>query len=201
MKTIALALALVSNALAGIVTLTMDEVPTQSIDGLTVSKGGEDFTFSNPSGTLFYDSSGPGIVTYVQDPSIQGSTAPFGVAFSVPVFSIQFGLAEDVETSVSPLATVSLFDSSLIPFATISFDSSLVDPFAEVQFNYSGGPITNILITPNSGPAALAFDNLTVDTVPEPSTFSLFAGVTGFAAATMLVKRVAKRQLANRAVI
>jgi hypothetical protein len=55
MKTIALALALVSNALAGIVTLTMDEVPTQSIDGLTVSKGGEDFTFS----ALRRNSTGP----------------------------------------------------------------------------------------------------------------------------------------------
>ena len=188
MKTIALALILVSSVVANTVTLTMDEVPLQPINGLTVSKGGENFTFSNRWGILLYNSSGPGNVTFVQDPSIQGTAAPFGIAFSDPVFSIQFGLAESSLSSIAPLATVELYYNSLVPFATMSFNSSLVDPFAEGQFNYSGGPVSNILIWPNAGPA-LAFDNLTVNTVPEPSSFLTLAGAAALAAARIFKQR------------
>ena len=83
-----------SSAIAGTVTLTMDEVGYQLIDGLTVTKGGESFTFSNPSQTLYYNSTGPGNITYVQGPSIQGYLSSFSVAFSNPVYGIQFGLSE-----------------------------------------------------------------------------------------------------------
>ena len=181
MKTLILVMALAASAMASTVTLTMTEVPNQQINGLTVSKGGENFTFSNASGTLFYDSAGPGIVTFVQDPSIQGATAPFAIAFSVPVSSIQFGMAELSSVPVGPLASVSLYFNSATPFAVLNFNSSLVDPFAEGQFNYSGSLVTNMLVTPNAGPPALAFDNLTVNTVPEPSTLGLIAGVVAFA--------------------
>jgi hypothetical protein len=186
MKAIIFAMAFVSSAIGGTITLTMDEVATQPINGLSVSKGGETFTFSNPLGTLFYNSVGPGSVTFVQDPSIQGGTAPFGIAFSVPVNSIQFGLAELTRSPITPLATVQLFLNSIIPFATLSFNSSLADPFAEGQFNYAGGPVSNILITPNAGPPALAFDNLTVNTVPEPSTISMLAGGLALVVARVL---------------
>jgi hypothetical protein len=184
-------LAFASSALASSITLTMNEVGNQPINGLIVSKGGLDFAFSNPSGTLFYNSAGPGSVTFVQDPSIQGATAPFGVAFSAPVFTIQFGLAMSFQTSLSPLATVDLYNNSPIPFLTMSFDSTLTDPFAEGLFQYSGGPVTNILITPNQIPGALAFDNLTVDTtVPEPaSLFLLGTGLAGIGIAAWRRKK------------
>ena len=189
MKIVILALALVSSTTAATVTLTMDEVASQAINGLTVSKGGESFTFSNPSGTLFYNSGGPGSVTFVQDPSIQGTTAPFGIAFALPVYSIRFGLAELISAPVTGMATVNLFFNSVVPFATISFNSSLVDPFAEGQFTFSGGPVSNILITPNVGPSNLAFDNLTVNTTPEPSTFAMLVGAGALAAARILRRR------------
>jgi hypothetical protein len=140
----------------------MDEVPTQLINGLTVSKGGVDFTFSNPANTLFYHSVGPGSVTYVQDPSIQGLTSPFSVTFSVPVTSIRFGLAE---RAFVPLfgASVTLSDSSMHPF-----DLMLVNPFAEGQFVYSGTPVTGFLLSPAPGGTNLAFDNLDVTPSPVP---------------------------------
>ena len=190
MKLFILAVALVSSAMAATVTLTMDEVANQPINGLTVSKGGESFTFSNPSGTLLYNSGGPGSLTFVQDPSIQGTTAPFGIAFALPVYSIRFGLAELTPAPVTGMATVNLFFNSVVPFATMSFNSSLVDPFAEGQFTFSGGPVSNILITPNAGPPNLAFDNLTVNTAaPEPSTFAMLVGAAALAAARILRRR------------
>lgn len=195
MKAIILAMALEWGAMASTITLTMDEVSSRPINGLTVARGGESFTFSNPSQTLFYNSFGPGHVTFVQDPSIQGSTSPFGIAFSVPVDSIRFGLAELSATPQMPLAQVSLFFNSNAPFATISFNSSLTDPFAEGQFNFAGRPVTNILITPNAGPPALAFDNLSVDAIPEPSTFFMLVGAATVAGLGLFRRRRARRDL------
>jgi hypothetical protein len=151
-----------ATAKADTVTLTMDEVPFQPINGLTVTKGGESFTFLDPIGTLFYNSFGPGQVTFVQDPSIQGPLQSFDVAFSVPVTSIQFGLAE---LAVSPLTGAQVTLSS---GAALLFNLSLADPFAEGQFTYSGSPVTGFHLTPAPGGFALAFDNLTVTLVPGP---------------------------------
>jgi hypothetical protein len=176
MKIVALSLLFATCSMAATVTLTMSEVPIQLIDGLVVSKGGLNFTFANAARTLFYNSSGPGTVTYIQDPSIQGTASQFSVSFSAPVFSVQFGMAE-LSSSLGQLATVDLFNASSIPFATVVLNATLVDPFAEGLFNFSGGPVTNIRVTPTVAPA-LAFDNLTVVTaVPEPSNLLLIAGV------------------------
>jgi hypothetical protein len=149
-----------ATAKADTVTLTMTEVPFQPINGLTVTKGGESFTFSDPIRTLFYNSFGPGQRTFVQDPSIEGPLQPFDVAFSVPVTSIQFGLAELASVALTG-AQVTLWSG-----ATLLFNLSLVDPFPEGQFTYSGSPVTGFHLTPASGAIALAFDNLTVTPVP-----------------------------------
>jgi hypothetical protein len=98
----------------------------------------------------------------VQDPSIQGPLQSFGVAFSVPVTSIQFGLAEKAFVALTG-ARVTLSSGD-----TFLFNLSLVDPFPEGQFTYSGSPVTSFNLTPAPGGAALAFDNLTVTTVPRP---------------------------------
>jgi hypothetical protein len=175
-----------TGAVAAPITLTMDEVPSQLIDGLTVSKGGVDFTFSNPANTLSYNSIGPGISTYIQGASIQGSRNPFSVTFSAPVRSISFGLAE---LNFAPLfgASVTLSDGT-----SLLFDLPLVDPFAEGQFSWTGSPVTGFSLTPAAGGAALAFDNLRIDTVPEPLTVSLFgAGLAGAVAMRRRKKKVA----------
>ena len=169
---LALLLLAVTSAIATPVTLTMDEVPLRPINGLTVTKGGIGFTFSDSSNTLFYHSGGPGIVTYVQDPSIQGPNVPLSVSFSIPVNFIQFGLAE---LSLQQLtgAQVTLSDGT-----NHFFDLLLTDPFSEGQFTYLGAFVTGFKLTAVSGPSAIAFDNLTVDNaapVPEPSSLPLLA--------------------------
>jgi hypothetical protein len=172
MKLVAVALLVVTSSMASTITLTMTEVSTQLIDGLVISKGGVNFTFTNAARTVLYNSSGPGTTTFIQDPSIQGTTSQFSVGFSVPVSSVQFGMAE-LSSTLGQLATVDLFNNSALPFATVVLNASLADPFAEGLFSFSSGLVTNIRITPNALPPALAFDNLTVVTaVPEPSNFS-----------------------------
>jgi PEP-CTERM motif len=173
----ALAIVPVPPASASTVTLTMDEVPSQSVSGLglTVIKGGESFTFT---GNATYNTFGPGNVTFVQDPSIVG-VGPLSVALSTPVTSIQFGYAE---SGLSQLFGVQV---GLSNGATSSFDLLLTDPYPEGLFTWSGAPVTGFTVTP-VGDNAFAFDNLTVTTaVPEPSTWAMmilgFAGI-GFMA-------------------
>jgi hypothetical protein len=170
-----------TTAMATTVTLTMNEVPTQPIHNLTVTKSGVSFTFTEPTLALLYNSSGPGSVTFVQDPSIQGLLRPFSVTFSEPVNFIQFGL---VELSVTPLtgASVLLSNGMAIPFSL-----PLVDPFAEGQFTYSGAPVTGFSLTPAPNVPFMAFDNLTVNTltVPEPASLSLL--IAGMFTATILL--------------
>src|SRR5262245_60008480 len=86
-----------ATAMATTVTLTMEEVPLQPIHLLTVTKSGVSFTFTEPTGALLYNVPPPPTMTYVQGPTIQGPLRNFSVAFSTPVDSIQFGLAESTD--------------------------------------------------------------------------------------------------------
>jgi hypothetical protein len=194
MKTLAVALACLSSAFAGSVTLTMDEVPTQAINGLVVTKGGITFTFSDPGLNDFYNSPNGGQMTYVQDPSLEGQAADvFTITFSAPMFDIFLGMAES--TMVAPgaqLASVNLYNGVTL-LGTQTFNSTLADPFDEGQFIYQGslGLVTSIQITPNNtGTPAMAIDNLFVATSPEPSTLmSSFAGATVLAGIALLRRR------------
>src|SRR6476469_823950 len=105
MRVILIAVFFCGYSMADIITLTMDEAPTQLIDGLTVSKGGLEFSFRNPDGTLAYNSGGPGNTTFIQDPSITGGSSVLSVTFSAPVSTVQFGLAEIIGTAGGQLAT------------------------------------------------------------------------------------------------
>jgi len=172
-----------TTAMATTVTLTMDEVPGQPINGLTVTKGGVSFTFTEATGALFYNSGGPGSITFVQDPSIQGPLRTFTVTFSAQVDFIQFGLAEAV---LNPLtgASVTLSSGNVIPFSL-----PLADPFAEGQFTYSGVPVTGFTLTPAPGGGSMAFDNLTVNTLTVPEPTSVSSLIVGIVAGTRFAMR------------
>jgi hypothetical protein len=178
-------------AFAGTVTLTMAEVAAQKINGLTVSKGGVSFTFTDAGQSLFYNSSGPGNLTYVQDPSIVGVAEPFSIAFSLPAATVQFGMAFGQPNS----ASVALFYAGG-GSTTAAFTTTALDPFPEGQFSWSGAPVSSITVTPTVGSGILAFDNLTVSTssisspsVPEPSTVSFLA----LGAVAMLARKFRRR--------
>jgi hypothetical protein len=171
MKKLLLALACASIAMGATVTLTMDEVGIQAIDGLHVTKGGITFVFTDAGGNLNYNSVGLGVLTYVDNNSIAGSPELFGVAFSVPVYSFQFGMAGN-STSITPLATVRLYNgATLINTVTLTSSVTHTSPIAteEAQFSYSSAtPVTNFTVTPTVSFAVIAFDNLTVTTTAPP---------------------------------
>jgi hypothetical protein len=175
MKVILIALAFAATAMAQSVTLTMGEVPFQPINNLAVTKGGITFTFSDPGGTLFYNASNGGQMTYTQDPTIEGSAADaFGVTFSVPVPFVSFGIAANrVGATGYPIATVQYFNGATL-VATQTVNATLSDIFGEGQLVYSGAEVTRILVTPftNQGFTAIGFDNLGVSTTNSVPTLS-----------------------------
>jgi len=80
---------------AAIVTLRFDELPFQPVDGLSFSGVTFGFTVAGvPSTDAHYNSFGPGIITYVQDPSLEGdATGTLSLDFDVPTPVLQFGVA------------------------------------------------------------------------------------------------------------
>lgn len=168
MKTLLLLISLSLSAFASTVTLTMDEVAFQPINNLAVTKGGITFTFSDSGGTVFYDASNGGTMTYVQDPSIEGLIEPIGVSFSVPVYSVQFGMAVDIFSTGFSMGTVTLYNGATQIYSG-NVNATLADIFSEGQFTYSSNaPITRMTLVPSNGNRATAFaiDNLTVNTAP-----------------------------------
>ena len=86
--------------------LTMDEVPFQPINGLTV-KG---VTFADTAGAA-YNAGDGGIQFYTQDPVIEGNTAGEAITmtFVTPITSLSFGFALTLR---QPLPTQSRCNSS-----------------------------------------------------------------------------------------
>lgn len=179
------ALALAGNAFGAAVTLTMDEVSPRPINGLSVTKDGVTFTFTDAGGNLGYGLPNGGTMTYVQDPTIEGLGEPFSVAFSESVYSVQFGLAVNrLSAPTGPIASVTLYRGAN-PVYSAFLGYSKVDPFAEGLFQYSSGlPITSMTVTPlpSAGFVAIGFDNLTVNTVSAFPTAAPALSETGMAA-------------------
>lgn len=89
------ALVLASVSTWGGVVLTMDEVSRQTVDGLTISKNGYDFTFSS-----LVDAQdnlvGPPQALYLTGPAIVGQPnldEELGIVFGSPIDNFQFGFA------------------------------------------------------------------------------------------------------------
>jgi hypothetical protein len=173
--------------MAANVTLTMDEVPYQALNGLAVTKDGVTFTFSDAGKGLSYHAPSAGYLTYVSDPSISGPAEPFTVAFSPPVTFIQFAMTGGPQhTPAAPIATVSFYNGTTL-LATVALNSSLTDPFPEGQLNYTPATVvTSMTVTPSLAFAAIGFDNLQVTPDPpeapatSPLTIALMtAGIAG----------------------
>ena len=171
----------------------MNEVGNQPINGLSVTKSGVTFNFTDTTGAD-YDASGPGLMTFVQDPSIEGATNGelVSISFSQAFTTVDFGMALSTESPVPSLATVDLYDQGTLVLST-AFASTLTDPFAEGEFTYVGGPVDEITIAPDSSAAnAFVLDNLSVDT-PEPPTFQLLGSAILALAAGVLMRRKASQ--------
>lgn len=166
-------LAIYSPVAAQLVTLTMDDLPTQQLNGL-VHPAGVSFEFTEAglgSANATYNASGPGELAYVQDPSIEGvDCGVVTMTFQRPTEILGFGLS----LTSTRTGSVSLFDADGLELSRtiIEAEPSSIDPdFFELRFEYQGHRIRRGAIgflCDGLVPGRFALDNLTF-LVPEPN--------------------------------
>ncbi len=148
-------------------TLTMDELPFQPVDNLSFNGvtfdfkvGGSDSTDAN------YHSAGPGSITYVQDPSIEGNAAgTLTLDFAQVASAVNFGVALSTSSPLSPGFSVQVFDANLASLGVFPTNTQPLVSHTEGQFSYSGVPARRLVVTFNTSQASrFAFDNLTLTT-------------------------------------
>lgn len=148
-------------------TLTMDELPFQPIDGLSYAGVTFHFTVNGlPSIDAHYNSGGPGQITYVQDPSIEGdASGVLQVDFAEPTPYVAFGVAISNLNSLSPGFSASVYDETMTLVGQFDVDTFPLISFSEGMFTYNGSLVSKIVVTFNhSVPSQrFAFDNLNYD--------------------------------------
>jgi hypothetical protein len=164
--------------------LTMDDLPFQPVNGL-VHPSGVSFAFTvggNPNLDANYNSFGPGVTTFISDPSIEGTTAGvLQVFFPASYNSVSFGLAA---SAIAPTSVnVELFDALNVSLGITPLLLSPMPTFAENQFVYTGANLSRLRLdlTPSLNAGRFAFDNLRLDnvsTIPEPTSFTIFSLVS-----------------------
>ena len=170
-------------------TLTFDELPYQSVDGLNY--GGVTFGFTiggSPSTDAHYGAVGPGTLTYVQDKSLVGNARGIlTLDFDSPTSQLEFGLSLNTRKKLSCAYEVELFDKSLVSLGTFKRGTKPLVYWSEGQFTYSGTAISRAVIDFNQCYArSFAIDNLTTssaNTIPAPGAIllgSIGAGCVGW---------------------
>jgi PEP-CTERM motif len=175
---------LASHASLALTTLTFNELPFQPVDDLTFQGVTFDFKVAGvDSADATYNTDGPGSITYVQDPSLEGtSSGILALDFATPTPVLQFGVALATIGTLTPGFTVELFDASLVPIGSFSVITQDLAGFTEGQFVYPGGSsVGRAVVSFDASAARFAFDNLKFF-VPEPSSALLLAaGLAGLA--------------------
>jgi hypothetical protein len=149
-------------------TLTFGELSTQPIDGVHIA--GVSFAFrvgGSPSSDALYGAFGPGATTYVQDPSIEGTTAgALILRFDHPTTVLEFGLALSTIGTLTPGATVELFNPGGHSRGIRTLRTQSTGSFTEGRFSYRGSGVGSAVITFSQGAERFAFDNLTFRALP-----------------------------------
>jgi hypothetical protein len=174
-------------------TLDFSELSPRPVEGLSYM--GVTFSFTvggTPSTDATYNSNGPGITTFVQDPSLEGDAIGIlTLGFNPqPTDRLQFGVALDTSDPLKPGFTVEFFNRDLISLGTTPVDTSPLSSFSEGQFVYSGAPIGQAVIDFEDSAGRFALDNLTfsdgqpLNSVPSPG--ALLLGSMGVALVSWL---------------
>ena len=178
---------------ASVTTLTFGEIPFQSVDDLSYAGVTFDFQIGGvDSAEAFYNSFGPGTLTYVNDPTLTGDSAGvLALDFDVPASAVEFGMALNTANALSPGFRVELFSPAFVSLGETPVD---VFPtvgalgFSENRFQYAGDPISRAVIRFNHQPGSFALDNLIFQLVPEPSAL-----IASIIAVTAIVLRARGR--------
>jgi hypothetical protein len=145
-------------------TLTFDEIPFQPVDGLSFNGVHFGFQIGGASSTdANYNSAGPGQITYVNDPSLEGDAAgTLTLTFDQPTTVVEFGVALSTLQSLPAGVTVDLHRPGRgLLRQTISLSTSPNPSFTEGLFSYTGPAVKTVVITFDSASASrFALDNL-----------------------------------------
>ena len=137
-------------------TLTFDELPSQPVDGLNFNGVTFGFQIINgvPSLDARYCEVGPGQLTYVQEPSLEGNTLGIlTLTFDQPTTVVEFGVA--LATIFSPPPTPPAADVTVDLYRpgkgwirqNITLATSPIITFSEGLFSYSGPAVKTVVIT------------------------------------------------------
>lgn len=165
-------------------TMTFDELPFQSVDGLSFRGIDFEFAINNVSSSEAHmNSYGPGSLEHITDPSLAGdSTGILTLNFASPTPRLAFGVAINSGDGLDPGYTVELFGPDLESLGISEHATSPVADalaFSESLYDYSGAPIAKAMIDFADEPGSFALDNL-VYVVPEPGTgLLLLLGIIG----------------------
>lgn len=147
-------------------TLVFDEVPRQSVDGLTVEGVSFEFEINgNPSSGANYNSSGPGPSSYWNCPCLEGpSEGKLTISFDSPTRLVEFGVARSIFSTLTPGFSVILMDNSGATIDVIDVNTSPVtpSPFTGALFSYlsTGESVKSLEITFSTPSTRFALDNL-----------------------------------------
>lgn len=173
------------------VTLTFDELPMQPVDGLSYKGVTFGFKVGGYSSTdAVYSSIGPGTLIFLQDTTLEGTTAGIlTLDFDTPTDMLQFGVAlKSYETAI-PAYVVRLYDPSYTLIGSYLRNTSPLLLWSEGQFTYSGTMVRRAVIGFNENAASrFALDNLTFNH-PVPAPGALLLGGFGLGIVNWLRRR------------
>jgi len=159
---------------AGAVTLTMDELSFQPVDGLKFEGVTFGFTVAGSASTdAHYDAANGGQQTATQDPVLEGNAGGvLTLDFDVATATLGFGVSLSVAGALTPGFSVELFDDTLTSLGTTGVNTSVLpgDTFSEGRFNYGGTPVRRAVVTFSGSAPRFALDDLTFG-VPEDTGF------------------------------
>jgi hypothetical protein len=157
-------------------TLTFDELPTQPVNGLSYNGVTFGFKVGGVASTdAVYNAIGPGTLTYVQDPTLEGTTAGIlTLDFAMPTDMLKFGVALNSYYAATPGYVVRLYDPSYALIGAFNGNTSPLVLWSEGQFTYGGTMISRAVIGFNEKVAnRFAVDNLTINPIPAPGAILL----------------------------
>jgi hypothetical protein len=155
------------------VIITFDELPFQSVDGLSFKGVTYDFKIDGEDSLdASFNDFGPGNLTFVQDSSLVGDIAGIlTLDFAEAVNNLEFGVALDTFRTVASGVEVELFDRALSSLGITPIETSSLIEFSEGLFSYSGAPVLRAVVDFNEKKASrFAFDNLSYTIATTPDT-------------------------------